>query len=115
MVFPEEFKNKVLRRYKVDENETNEIILEIQKFNHCYFQIAMENGQNSVGELLRQAAERKIPLLDIITAYHDKDYLEVLYQRALECLKDKELYDEWCALYNAYYSGDDQNTPRAKK
>ena len=76
--------------------------------------IALENGQNGVGELLRQAAERKIPLLDIIKAYNDKDYLETLYQRALECLKDKELYDEWCALSVAYYSGGDPNKPRVK-
>ena len=114
MVYPEEFKNKVLSRYKVDENETNETVLRAQRFEHTYLKIALENGQNGVGELLRQAAERKIPLLDIIKAYNDKDYLETLYQRALECLKDKELYDEWCALSVAYYSGGDPNKPRVK-
>ena len=45
MVYPEEFKNKVLSRYKVDENETNETVLRAQRFEHTYLKIALENGQ----------------------------------------------------------------------
>ena len=101
MVYPEGFKEKIKKFYKIDAEEKDEN----RKFANICIMKALNDGEEYVGKILREYAETGFPASDIVKAYEDKDFKDRLYQEVLRRLEAQKLYEEWKELFDAYRIG----------
>ena len=110
MLYPEEFKKKVIKLYEANSEQLTEKQKEIIAYANKQLVDSLTTGDERIGKLLQDTSELQFSADDIIKAYKDNNFLKKLYEQALKCLEAKKLYEEYSRLITAYRLSELENT-----